>query len=93
MMIEEFEARTGIYPSIETYQVIEDHYYQFEGNKDDFCKAFKENRDGIAQRIQRDANNRRQRMMRASEAVLEHVAIPPAYCFWPVYRTTNCSVM
>lgn len=64
MMIEEFEARTGIYPSIETYRVIEEHYYQFDGNKDDFCKAFKENHDGIAQRIQRDANNRSQRMMR-----------------------------
>lgn len=64
MMIEEFEARTGIYPSIETYRVIEEHYYQFDGNKDDFCKAVKENRDGIAQRIQRSANNRRQRMVR-----------------------------
>lgn len=68
MMIEEFEARTGIYPSIETYRVIEEHYYQFDGNKDDFCEAFKENRDGIAQRIQRDANTRRQRVMRDFQA-------------------------
>ncbi|EFE91210.1 hypothetical protein GCWU000341_02318 [Oribacterium sp. oral taxon 078 str. F0262] len=67
-MIEEFEARTGIYPSIETYRVIEEHYYQFDGNKDDFCKAFKENHDGIAQRIQRDANNRSQRRMRDFQA-------------------------
>lgn len=38
MMIQEFIDRTGYEPSYEEYQFIEDSYYEFNGNKDEFCK-------------------------------------------------------
>ena len=40
MMISEFIDRTGFTPTYEEYQEIEEAYYNFDGNKDAFCKAF-----------------------------------------------------
>ena len=51
MLMEEFEQRTKIYPSEETYRVIEDFYNKFDGDKDHFCKCFLENTDNLALRI------------------------------------------
>lgn len=62
-MIEEFETRTSFYPDSVAYQVIEEEYYKFEGDKDAFCEAFKKNLDGIAQRTQREANSRLWKLM------------------------------
>ncbi len=56
MMIEEFEKRTGFYPTLVQYAAIERAYMEFDGDKDDFCKAYKKNADGIAERIQREVN-------------------------------------
>lgn len=56
MMIEEFEKRTGFYPTLVQYAAIERVYMEFDGDKDDFCKAYKKNADGIAERIQREVN-------------------------------------
>lgn len=56
MLITEFEALTGIYPSAETYCEIEKQYVNFHGNKQEFCKAYVENRDGLATKIQTLAN-------------------------------------
>lgn len=56
MMYFEFTERTGLYPSMELYRAIEDAYYDFDGNKDEFCKAYMENRDGIANKIARRAD-------------------------------------
>lgn len=67
MMIEEFEARTGYYPSSETYHVIEEEYGQFDGDKDAFCKAFKLNKDGLATRIQRTLNGQRWQRLREEQ--------------------------
>lgn len=58
MMINEFEERTGYYPSVAEYKVIEEIYLEYTGDKDDFCKAFKENRDFLAQKIQTEVNRR-----------------------------------
>lgn len=58
MMINEFEERTGYFPSIEEYKVIEEFYMEYTGDKDDFCKAFKENADFLAQKIQTEVNRR-----------------------------------
>ena len=58
MLMEEFEQRTKIYPSEETYRVIEDFYNKFDGDKDHFCKCFLENTDNLALRIQRALNQR-----------------------------------
>ena len=54
MMKKEFEVLTGIFPSDELYKAIEAAYYDFAGDKTAFCKAYKANKDGIAERIQRE---------------------------------------
>lgn len=43
MMISEFIERTGFEPTASEYAKIEDAYYDFDGNKDEFCKAFVKN--------------------------------------------------
>ncbi len=56
MMIEEFEKRTGFYPTLIQYEAIERAYMDFDGDKDAFCKAYKKNANGMAERIQREVN-------------------------------------
>lgn len=56
MLKEEFEKRTGIYPSEKMYCVIEKHYNNFDGDKDEFCAAYLKNRDNLAVKIQMDAD-------------------------------------
>ena len=47
MMIQEFTDRTKITPNAEEYHYIEQSYYDFEGNKEDFCKQWlKDKRSG-----------------------------------------------
>lgn len=58
MTLEEFEKRTGYFPSMEEYAAIEKAYTEFNGDKDTFCKAYKKNEGGIAERIQREINMR-----------------------------------
>lgn len=43
MMMSEFIERTGFEPTYDEYRKIEEAYYDFEGDKDAFCKAFVEN--------------------------------------------------
>lgn len=40
MLMSEFIERTGFQPTADEYQKIEDAYYNFDGDKDAFCKAF-----------------------------------------------------
>lgn len=56
MVREEFEQRTGFYPSQSLYEIIEKHYSEFDGDKDAFCKAYKEDADGLATKIQHEAD-------------------------------------
>ena len=56
MMIQEFESRTGFYPSQSLYNLIEEAYTEGNLDKDAFCKAYKENDGGIAEKIQGKAN-------------------------------------
>ena len=58
MLKHEFEELTGFYPTETLYSVIEDHYYASDGDKQAFCEAYKENRDGLASKIQREADLR-----------------------------------
>lgn len=44
MMISEFIERTKYEPSFEEYHYIEESYYEFSGNKDEFCKWWKKAR-------------------------------------------------
>jgi hypothetical protein len=47
MMMSEFIDRTGYQPNSEEYHYIEESYYEFDGNKDEFCKQWmKDNNDG-----------------------------------------------
>lgn len=58
MMMSEFTERTGFEPTYEEYAEIEEDYYHFSGNKDEFCKQFVEH-DGekkvYASRVQKIA--------------------------------------
>ncbi len=56
MTIEEFEQRTGHYPTCKAYAAIEQAYADFDGDKDAFCKAFQVNQGGLASRIRDNAN-------------------------------------
>ena len=56
MNMKEFTERTGFYPTYEHYKFIEKSYMNFDGDKDAFCKAFRENTDGIAEKIARAAD-------------------------------------
>lgn len=42
MIMSEFTERTGIEPTNEEYSVIEELYYEFDGDKNAFCKDFVE---------------------------------------------------
>lgn len=55
MMLKEFEERTNIFPDANLYEAIEEAYNDYPGNKDQFCKAYKANTDGLAEKIQRAA--------------------------------------
>lgn len=47
MMMCEFTERTGYEPSNEEYSLIEESYYNYDGNKDEFCKQWlKDKRNG-----------------------------------------------
>lgn len=77
MNIKEFSDRTGFYPSFELYTVIEAHYMEQSGDKDAFCKAYKENADGLAEKIQQEAamlslNNQSRAIAAANELRLEN---------------------
>lgn len=39
-MIHEFTERTKYIPDVEEYHYIEESYYEFDGNKDEFCKQW-----------------------------------------------------
>ena len=45
MLITEFIERTGFTPTNDEYQKIEQQYYDFEGSKEEFCKAFVANEE------------------------------------------------
>lgn len=53
MTYKEFTERTGFYPEANLYKAIEDAYYDFDGDKDQFCEAYKANKDGMAEAIAR----------------------------------------
>lgn len=54
MTIKEFTERTGFYPTYEHYKFIEKSYMDFDGDKDAFCKAYKANENGLAEKIARE---------------------------------------
>lgn len=54
MMIEEFTKLTGFYPTMDMYRGIEEAYTAFKGTKQEFCAAYKANKDGMAEKIALD---------------------------------------
>lgn len=79
MMIEEFEQRTGYFPSSAEYKAIEAAYMEFDGDKDEFCKAYKKNANGIAERIAEAASSMKlspeavQRILDAFDRITETI--------------------
>lgn len=59
MLREEFEEMTGFYPTLSLYEAIEAAYTDFGSDKADFCEAYKANKDGLAEAIQRKADMER----------------------------------
>ena len=56
MLRQEFEQRTGIYPTSKLYHEIEKKYNEDNSlDKDEFCKRYKENTDALAETIQHAA--------------------------------------
>lgn len=47
MMMQEFTERTGFEPTYDEYREIEEAYYDFDGNKDEFCADWVKN-DGAS---------------------------------------------
>lgn len=56
MTREDFEQRTGYFPTLAEYKIIEKHYMNIDDGKDAFCKAYKTNANGLAEKIQREAD-------------------------------------
>lgn len=80
MTREEFEQRTGFYPTSALYEIIEQHYMESSADKDTFCKAYKKNADGLAEKIQREADmakhkaeQAREKEKKAAEAKIEEL--------------------
>lgn len=71
MMMKEFEQRTGFLPSLLLYEVIEKYYTNFDGDKALFCKAYLENFDGLASKIQHEADIKDINAKRETERVIE----------------------
>lgn len=59
MMMQEFESRTGFYPSQDLYSFIEEAYMESKLDKDAFCKVYKQNKNGMAEAIARKAGTTR----------------------------------
>ncbi len=57
MLMQEFESRTGFYPSQDLYSFIEKAYMESNLDKDAFCKVYKNNESGVAESIARKASN------------------------------------
>lgn len=56
MLLEEFEKLTGFYPTERHYSAIEVAYMEFKGDKAEFCRKYKENEDGLAEKIRQEAD-------------------------------------
>lgn len=70
MEITEFEQRTGFFPSLGLYEIIEKEYMDFTGDKDAFCKVFKKNEGGMAEKIQKEADAKNFKVERQHNADL-----------------------
>lgn len=47
MLLSEFIERTGFMPTSDEYKALEELYYDWRGDKDDFCAYFVKNKDAI----------------------------------------------
>ena len=67
MLIDEFKALTGFYPDQELYALIEEEYMQSEFQKDEWCRRYRDNVDGLAEKIQMAAEIARAKRDKAIE--------------------------
>jgi len=75
MQINEFEALTGFYPDQELYALIEEEYMQSEFQKDEWCRRYRENVDGLAEKVQLAAEHARAKREKAIEEEKESLRI------------------
>lgn len=73
MLLSEFENHTDIFPDAITYEEIEREYMNERWeSKAQFCAAYKFNEDGLAEKIQRAAN---ERLIELGEGSAHHMKI------------------
>ncbi|MEG0901369.1 MAG: hypothetical protein RSG96_04565, partial [Clostridia bacterium] len=70
MLKSEFEKLTGFYPTQELYAAIEADYAAFDGDKNEYCKAYKANADGLAEKIQRTVD---MKAIEREREIAEHI--------------------
>lgn len=70
MMMSEFTERTGIEPNAEEYAMIEEMYYEYDGDKNAFCKDFVEKNRMIEvqRKIAEDLQTRLDELHKAMDA-------------------------
>lgn len=71
MTREEFEQRTGYFPTLEMYKIIEYHYMESQNDKDVFCKAYQSNEFGLAEKIRYEADMQAMRERKKMECTIE----------------------
>lgn len=81
MMYSEFYERTKYEPSMEEYAEIEEAYYNFDGNKDEFCQWFKKElranrweREYQLRRQVRELQSRLEEMQKIQHEMLDNMA-------------------
>lgn len=63
MLKSEFSELTGFYPTDVMYMAIENAYMGYNGSKRDFCRDFRDNKDGMAEAIAERADRSHARVM------------------------------
>lgn len=58
MTLEEFEKMTDCYPDVTTFHAIEQAFGKSDRDAEAFCNLYRYNIDGLAEKIQRAANER-----------------------------------
>lgn len=76
MMMSEFTERTGFEPTAEEYAEIEEAYYSFNGNKDAFCKHWKDTvgADGICKARAEKIAQLRSTMVETEKELMQAIA-------------------
>lgn len=86
MMMSEFIARTKFEPTAEEYNKIEEEYYNFDGDKDKFCRSWV--RHGGIQRLSRERVRKIEELQKQIEEI--HKKHAEEVQFYEEYEARLC---